>query len=81
MFNTSVLKCQLAKLIALYAQRTLWGFECNLDILLSRAKIIRNQIAILESTCTLNPSVRANIQIDINKIQNDLAVNLCTNCD
>ena len=78
--NTDILKCELAKVMALYIQRMIYGFECDLDLLLSRAWILRNQIAIIEEPCKVNPSILRCITLDINRIQQNVAIDLCTKC-
>ena len=78
--NTDILKCEFAKVMALYMQRLAYGFECDLDLLLSRAWTLRNQIAIIEEPCPVSPSVLRCITLDNNKIQQNSIINLCNKC-
>ena len=78
--NTDILKCELVKVMALYMQRLAYGFECDLELLLARAWTLRNQVAILEEPCPVNPSVLRCITLDVNRIQQNSAIDLCNKC-
>lgn len=78
--NVDILKCELARLIVLYAQRLAYGIECDLEALLLLARRFRNMIAILENNCPVNSQVLTEIRKTINKITHNSRVNLCFNC-
>jgi hypothetical protein len=78
--NVDILKCELARIIVLYAQRLAYGIECDLEALLILARRLRNQIAILESNCQVNSQVLTEIRKTINKIQKNTSINFCFTC-
>ena len=78
--NVDILKCELARLIVLYAQRLVYGIECDLEAIILLARRFRNQIAILENNCPVNSRVLTEIRKNISKIQSNSKVELCFTC-
>ena len=78
--NTNILKCELFKTILLYSQRISYGFECDLDALIEKATVLRNYIGMVESKCITTPSILREIEITINRINNNGNIDLCTKC-
>lgn len=49
MIDLDILYCKFISLLSTYAQKKLWGLDCNLDSTFNTALILYNQIKMYES--------------------------------
>ena len=80
--NLQILKCELARLASLYAQRLLWGYDCEIEDLENKINEILNKILLVQniSNCKINSKLYSNIQIDINRLSKQSIAGFCNNC-
>ena len=72
------LKCHYVKQLALYSQRTLYGYKCDMDALYADIKTVKRFITIEDNIveCSLNGAVIN----DLNKYRNSLLNNYSKAC-
>jgi hypothetical protein len=80
--NLAILKCELARLAALYAMRLMWGFDCKVDELENKINEIYNKILLVEtiSRCKIPNKLYKEIEIDVNRLIKNSPAGFCTNC-
>jgi hypothetical protein len=80
--NVDTLKCELARVSALYAQRSLYGYDCDLEELEAQIITLYNQILLVENiaTCEIPPKLYRDIEICVNRLEESSVASFCNNC-
>lgn len=83
MIDLSILKCKFVSLLSTYAQKRLWGIDCDLDLIFNTALVLYNEIKMYESLpeCEFNTQHVHNLLTFQNRVQAlDIAA-FCNSCE
>jgi hypothetical protein len=80
--NLDILRCEALRLAVLYAQKRLWGIECDVELFNNQILTLLNQVWMVESIadCPIPASLYREIEICINRLQDSPIASFCNNC-
>jgi len=80
--DLTTLKCELVRISILFSQRSLWGFDCDIEELERKINELFNKILLVENitTCSFPAKLYRDIEVDISRLAQTTLAGFCTSC-